>query len=1329
NTLVARERSSNRIANRTAALDAFSQFAPEYVIDAIIAELDDVDDVVADLAEKLLISLGALALPRLVAYYVLNPSIRLLEVMTEMREYLEPYMQVVYFSSNKYVRDRIKELAQNLKEKGVAISLIETINSNPQPVSRDLRKFWSEFESTYNPHTRYLMLRSAKSSTEFLNTVILHLNQAGYPYREELIKVFIEIIAKFKAQRVKSLLRSAPEGLRAAIARSVPYLDGNLGQTMFRRLSADTSWFVRKELLSSYIFQPEAKLNAAQIRKISFMLQDGNWLCRYLAASILLNRRKINISLLDKALHNSNWEIITTAIRAISVLTLKQAAKRWGYALSQYHDSIITLAKTDIKKRGIAALPYLIKMAGQSDPWTRMRSIQLIGEISIPQKDLKNIITALSSVLSKEPYGFVRAAIYYSLSSLLHYFSEEAVLHNKVVSLLKTALDSEKIITARWAIIEGLGIIEPEVYRKESLSFKEEFTKKFIKTIDDFNASLKKNGHSGRIEKIIFEDSSFSKPHSLFLIASDLDAFRIIYSGKIPQSLRKTLRNYLWDLMVFIKPVEPHWFSIEEKESMYKTAVDVLAYSRNGKPKRTIINDLLEEKPLRREHVFKLINQGIIKDGELGLFRKINRNLSLTTLYGFDTKLRLKDKKELIDLAYLAQKDCVSVMIDIYGNAFIRGKWATYTGKELQVFVGNNPLRYLDFILVYRMAENDISHRHYVDYPRQSAFSAGKQRLFASYYKKNNENYQQVSEGKKPGFDYLILTARDEKQKEYYEKMVEALRKDGLIHESLKVRVYSYSDNYVDGNGYMTCYSMAKLGEELYSAAAIRHKTTSDVFKGKRILLIHSGGQSVRNPFNSVIGKAFATFGRDSRANLTTPIMVDILKSLSGIPEKMTGDGGLLIAAADTVLLFDANNVATLAGGPAGFGFSGDITQAIEHGFYLNRFLRPDVVASLEHYVDLSTLMKRGLLNRSEKSFRVRNVDTDMIFFSHNNAAAFAEILGFDVKDGKLIKTQGVFASLQKPFLISLYQGILHAFLWDKIRYLSFAKDSHERKIYSQIWEKLHSKSNFRLNYLEPCYKFDTGTLISTQEEVTGLRLPDGIYPLAKDPVLTKISGQVIDPQASLYDSDIKGEKVILGKHSLIEESKVSNGIEIGRGSHIKGLWGIQKYIKVPQHSAFYQLPLVIDGKQHEIITFYGISDSGKAKKLFGEDISIWLSQRGLSAEDIWDKNITTDSRTLWNARLFTVDDASLEMTLALYPNKIKEFEALREEWIKARRFSLEEISYHANYNTIFNRQMSLRRRPLTVDSLQPSVTVSKTLAMNALASSSVESIIIDGAQ
>ncbi|MFA6281139.1 MAG: 4-alpha-glucanotransferase, partial [Candidatus Omnitrophota bacterium] len=90
NALVDRERSSNRIANRTSALDAFSQFAPEYVIDAIIAELDDVDEVVADLAEKLLISLGVLALSRLVGYYVLDPSIRLLEVMAEMREYLEP---------------------------------------------------------------------------------------------------------------------------------------------------------------------------------------------------------------------------------------------------------------------------------------------------------------------------------------------------------------------------------------------------------------------------------------------------------------------------------------------------------------------------------------------------------------------------------------------------------------------------------------------------------------------------------------------------------------------------------------------------------------------------------------------------------------------------------------------------------------------------------------------------------------------------------------------------------------------------------------------------------------------------------------------------------------------------------------------------------------------------------------------------------------------------------------------------------------------------------------------------------------------------------------
>lgn len=149
-----------------------------------------------------------------------------------------------------------------------------------------------------------------------------------------------------------------------------------------------------------------------------------------------------------------------------------------------------------------------------------------------------------------------------------------------------------------------------------------------------------------------------------------------------------------------------------------------------------------------------------------------------------------------------------------------------------------------------------------------------------------------------PTWDYVILTASNEAQAEAYRIQIDHRLKHGQIPGNTKYAVIPDLNGQRVGSGGATL-SCVKYVKEHCGAL-----DGSNPFKDKRILVIHSGGDSKRVPQYSACGKLFSPVPRnlpdDRRSTLFDEFMIGMSTVAPRIPE------GMLVCSGDVLLLFNA---------------------------------------------------------------------------------------------------------------------------------------------------------------------------------------------------------------------------------------------------------------------------------------------------------------------------------------------------------------------------------------------------------------------------------------
>ena len=139
-----------------------------------------------------------------------------------------------------------------------------------------------------------------------------------------------------------------------------------------------------------------------------------------------------------------------------------------------------------------------------------------------------------------------------------------------------------------------------------------------------------------------------------------------------------------------------------------------------------------------------------------------------------------------------------------------------------------------------------------------------------------------------PVWDYIILTASNEHQAESFRLQVEARQeylpsrtKIGVIPDEGGVRV---------GSGGATLSVLKWLAE-------------NGRWEGKRVLVIHSGGDSKRVPQYSALGKLFSPVPHALPDGRSSTLFDEFLIAMSAVPGRIRK--GMLLLSGDVLLLFN----------------------------------------------------------------------------------------------------------------------------------------------------------------------------------------------------------------------------------------------------------------------------------------------------------------------------------------------------------------------------------------------------------------------------------------
>ena len=213
-----------------------------------------------------------------------------------------------------------------------------------------------------------------------------------------------------------------------------------------------------------------------------------------------------------------------------------------------------------------------------------------------------------------------------------------------------------------------------------------------------------------------------------------------------------------------------------------------------------------------------------------------------------------------------------------------------------------------------------------------------------------------------PVWDYIILTASNEAQANAYRQQIAIRRAKNLLPERTHYAVLPDPDGLRVGSGGATLN-------------ALRYVCTQEgTFAGKRILCIHSGGDSKRVPQYSACGKLFSPVPRELPNGRRSTLFDEFIIGMSGVPSRIRD--GMLVLSGDVLLLFNPLQIDAPASGAAAISFKEDVETGKNHGVF--QMDEQGNVGEFLHKQTVETLTSRGAVNAQGKV----DIDTGAVLFS-----------------------------------------------------------------------------------------------------------------------------------------------------------------------------------------------------------------------------------------------------------------------------------------------------------------------------------------------------------
>lgn len=468
-------------------------------------------------------------------------------------------------------------------------------------------------------------------------------------------------------------------------------------------------------------------------------------------------------------------------------------------------------------------------------------------------------------------------------------------------------------------------------------------------------------------------------------------------------------------------------------------------------------------------------------------------------------------------------------------------------------------------------------------------------------------------------WDYVFLTASNEAQAESYRTQINNRQADNVLPIT-KYIVLSDPDGKRVGSGGATFNVLKCLADEITRESGYEQAGKS-LYSNKRILVIHSGGDSKRIPQYSAIGKLFSPVPRFLPDGRPSTLFDELIIGTSGIPSRISE--GMLVMSGDALLLINPLQIDVQLNGAAALSVKEPVTTGKNHGVFLG---------------DGQGYVRRFLHKQSEHTLRACEAVNDQDAVDLDTGAI---LLGTELLDALwgLISVDGQFDKsafntfVNESSRVSFYGDFLYPLASDS-SLEQFYKEKPEgdytdelRLCREKIWNAI---SNYRLRLipLSPARFIHFGTtkelsMLMTEEILDYHHLG--------------WNGHIMSYRAadgfSSYSSYI-GHDTAIERKAYIENSYVLGTTHVGEGSIVSNVK--LRDVSVPAGVVVHGLPLQ-DGRY--ICRIYDVHDNPKEKIINGKplwdaalypiadsleeavDWALWLYQTQFSGSDESDRS------------------------------------------------------------------------------------------------------------
>ncbi|MCD7745243.1 MAG: hypothetical protein LUI13_08205 [Lachnospiraceae bacterium] len=424
-------------------------------------------------------------------------------------------------------------------------------------------------------------------------------------------------------------------------------------------------------------------------------------------------------------------------------------------------------------------------------------------------------------------------------------------------------------------------------------------------------------------------------------------------------------------------------------------------------------------------------------------------------------------------------------------------------------------------------------------------------------------------------WDYVILTASNEDQARSYEIQIEHRLGKGQISERTQYAVIPDLDGQRVGSGGATFSAIRYVKEHTESGETCRNP-----FAGKRILVIHSGGDSKRVPQYSACGKLFSPVPRLLPGGQRSTLFDEFLIGMSTVASRISE--GMLVCSGDVLLLFNALQIDFYGAGAAALSIKEKVETGKNHGVYLK-----DADGNVGRFLHKQTVETLGSCGAVDGRDMV-DIDTGAVILRSDVLADLYELIDTEEKYRRFVNPDACL-SFYADFLYPLAsESTLEQFYKEKPEG-SFTEELHECR--TALWNVL-SPYSMKLIRLSPASFIHFGTT----KELLHL-MTDGM----EEYRFLDWSGTIhsnLAPQKYAVSNSYVSRRAKVGKGSYIEDSRIHRYSRIGEGCVVSGV--TLNGETVPDHAVLHALKLK-NGKF--VCRMYGVQDNPKENRLFGREI------------------------------------------------------------------------------------------------------------------------------